>query len=106
EGFAHRLDGLAFMRLKQPEGHGARPRLARRQQGLDAFHREGECAQCRAFHEGASFDAGHGFLPRCAAPARVPVVLDADAAWYAAKFNAYFWAKSSGHLVPTRKKAR
>src|SRR5262249_7080695 len=49
---------------QRPQWDALRARRARRKQNLSAVDREGEYANCRAFHEGASLDVVHDLLPR------------------------------------------
>jgi hypothetical protein len=67
ESLAQSLDRLALFRIEKPERHSLRTRFARREQHLDAAHREGERTCGRALHEGAPFDFGHWFPPEQAA---------------------------------------
>src|SRR5215468_9545349 len=59
-------EGIERCRLRggqRAQWDALRPRSARRKQNLGTAHREGERADGRAFHEGASFDVVHGLLP-------------------------------------------
>src|SRR5262249_5602977 len=59
-------EGIERCRLRggqRAQRDALRPRSARRKQNLGTAHREGERADGRAFHEGASFDVVHGLLP-------------------------------------------
>src|SRR3954471_21244926 len=61
---AHRLERPCFVRREHAQGHTLCPCLCCRKQDFDATHREGECSDPRALHEGATHDVVHGFLPR------------------------------------------
>src|SRR5262245_38698005 len=56
---ADRLDDVGLGLFEQPERDVARARLTRREHDRRAAHREGERAQRRALHEGASLDGCH-----------------------------------------------
>src|SRR5215468_11729374 len=63
ERLAERVEGGRLPGRQRPQRNALCTRRARRKQNLGAAHREGERADCRAFHEGASFDVVHGLLP-------------------------------------------
>src|SRR5215471_10851771 len=60
---AERVERRGLRGRQRPQRDALCARRARREQNLGAAHREGERADCRAFHEGASFDVVHGLLP-------------------------------------------
>jgi hypothetical protein len=61
---AYRLERPCFVRREHAQGNTLCPCLCCREQDFDATHREGECSDPRALHEGATHDVVHGFLPR------------------------------------------
>src|SRR5499427_8796544 len=63
ERLAERVEGGRLPGRQRPQRNALCTRRARREQNLGAAHREGERADCRALHEGASFDVVHGLLP-------------------------------------------
>src|SRR5262249_6753503 len=62
ERFAERIERGGPRSRQRPQWHALRACRARREQ--KAVDREGEYADRRAFHEGASLDVVHGLLPR------------------------------------------
>src|SRR6516164_7369172 len=60
---AERVKRRGLRGRQRSQRDALRARGARREQNLGTAHREGERADCRAFHEGASFDVVHGLLP-------------------------------------------
>src|SRR5262249_13612821 len=60
---AERVERRGLRGRQRPQRNALCARRARREQNLGAAHREGERADCRAFHEGAPFDVVHGLLP-------------------------------------------
>src|SRR5262249_24775459 len=63
ERLAQRIEGRSLRRCQRAQRHALRARRGGREQHLGAAHGEGERAEPRAFHQGASFDCFHAFLP-------------------------------------------
>src|SRR3954451_5955701 len=97
---AHPLESPCFVRREHAQGNSLCPCLCCREQDFDVTHREGECSDPRALHEGATRDVVHGFLPR--AVRATHLVRPAEAAgattcrgnWKAETAAAFFWNSS------------
>src|SRR6476469_1669456 len=63
ERLPQRLERGRLRGGQRPQRNTLRPCRRRREQNFDPAYREGECAACRAFHEGASFHLAHAVLP-------------------------------------------
>ena len=60
ERLAERVKRRGLRGRQRAQRSALRARHARREKNLGAADREGERADCRALHEGASFDVVHG----------------------------------------------